>query len=364
MRLVCFVGLILFVGACFAPEGEGPIGSPKTSKDEIQVLAALATAKEVDLVHQVDGDIIPANQLEIRAPLNGTITKVLVKEGQQITAGTSVASYDVEFMRTKLELAQAEEEEANAAIEYDQYRLDKRDDLLDEEEISTVVYDMLEKKLDYEKTRANRAKAEVAYLQKVERQSDIASPIGGVVTTRMVAEGMPVVEGQTLMEVVQIDPVKVRMRLPEELIPSTHKGQLLTIRFPRFPLPDVTTKISELGVDVDPLTRTFEVTAKLDNREGKMKVGMAVEVTVQTDRKSQIIAIPKRSVTLRDGKAVVFKIVDDVAKRVLVRLGETYQNEVSVLKGIEPGDVVVLDPPPELNHDKKVTIQTAAPGEG
>lgn len=359
MRSLIFLTLFFIASACIpqdAPEGEG---KRTPSGGKIEVLAAMAVSKEVPLIHRVEGEIVPANRIKIQALFDSKIAKVLVKEGQKITAGTTVARYDNSLSKSKLELAQAEEDEADAAIDYDQFRLDRRDELLEEEEISSVIYDMLERKLDFEKARLKRARAEVAYLQKANHQSDIVSSIGGIVTQRSVVDGMSVAQGQPLMEVTQIDPVKLRVRLPEEFIPATHRGQLLQVRFPKLDLEELTAKISEVGLDIDPLTRSFEIQAKIDNREGRLKAGMEANVTLQTDKKTRIIAIPKRSVTLRNNKVVVFRIDDDVAKRRVVSLGQTYQNEVAVQRGIEEGDIVVLDPPPELTHKQKVTIQTA-----
>lgn len=323
-----------------------------------KVLAAMALSKEVPLIHRTDGRIIPSNRIKIHAETSGLIAEVLVHEGQRITAGTTVLRYENEIAKVKLEFLNAEIEEAEAAIEYEQERFDNRDALLEDDEISTVVFDYLEKKLEYEKARVKRAKAEVVYLQKLVRHADVVSSIAGVVISRSIADGMPVAEGQFLMEIVQDDPVKLQVLLPEEFIPATHRGQLLQVRYP-----DATeeqmVKITDVGVAVDPLTNTFEVFAKLENPQGRLKAGMEMPITLVTDKKTRIVAIPKAAVTLRGRKPVVFRVQNGRAKRVIVRLGQTVGDDVAVVKGVAEGDILVVEPSSRLKNGDKVEILTA-----
>jgi RND family efflux transporter MFP subunit len=359
LSALLLLGCIVVFGACLP---EGPVTEaekPKKDKKSLGVLAVMISVKETPLIHQTKGEIIPSNHIEILAPFSGTISKVVVHEGQKISAGAQVVRFDNELAQAKLELVNAEEEEATAAIDLDEYRFDNRDELLEEEEISSLVFDMLEKKLEYEKARAKRAKTESGYLQKVTQKSDIISSIAGIVTNRSVADGMQVAEGQFLMEIVQNDPVKLKVRLPEEYIPATHKGQLLQIKYNEIP-EEQSVKISDVGAAVDPLTRTFDVFAKLDNPDGKLKTGMEISTTLATDKKTKTLSIPKSAVALQGKKLAVFRIENGIAKSVLVRLGEPSGGEVVVLKGLVEGDIIVLDPPRGLKDGDKVDIMTAA----
>jgi len=357
--------LLLLVGVIAAPAclPKGPVPGDEQGSGDARsegVLATLVTSKDVPMIYKARAEIIPANYIKIQATAPGRVEQVLVHEGQKIAAGTTVLRYDVELPQLKLELAQAESEEADAAIDFEQYRLDNRDALLDEEEISSTVYDSIERKLEYERARSKRAKAELAYLQTLVKERDVVSTIAGTVTGRTVADGMPVVEGQSLMEILQDDPVKLLLRLPEEYIPATHRGQLLLVKFPGAERGEETVKIEEIGVAVDPLTRTFDVMASLDNEEGRLKAGMELETTLVTDKKTTILAIPKSAVALRDNKAVVFRIIDGAAKQTTLRLGQPAGSEVAVLQGLEEGDIIVVDPPDSLRDGDAVEILTAA----
>jgi RND family efflux transporter MFP subunit len=357
--VLLLVGHIVVFGACLP---EGPVfeedKTPK-GKEGTGVLAVMASIKEIPLIHKAQGVIVPANRLEIKSPFNGMIAKVSVHEGQRITAGTQLMVFDDELAKAKLELSNAEAEEAEVAIDYDQYRFDNRDALLEDEEINQTVFELIEKKLEYEKARLKRAKAETEYLQKVSRKSDITSSIAGVVTSSGVTDQMQVAEGQFLMEIVQDDPVKLKVSLPEEFIPATYKGQLLQLQYPDIPELK-TAKISDLGLAIDPFTGTFDVFAKLNNPEGKFKTGMQIPTTLATDKKISILSIPKSSVTLRNKKAVVFRVEKGVAKRVSVRLGRTNGEEVAVEKGIADGDIIVMFPSKGLKDGDKVRILTTA----
>ncbi len=360
-----FVGMALltltalFYVACLPKSPVGEDAADFKGGERAGVLAVMASAKEVPLIHRAKGEIVPSNSIKVQAAANGTIEQVMVHEGQKISAGTQLIRFDNEAATARLNFVKAEGDEADAAVDYDQFRFDNRETLLDEEEISATVYDLLEKKLEYEKARAKRAKAEIGYLEKVASNADITSSIAGVVVNRNVADGMPVAEGQFLMEIIQDDPVKLKVSLPEEFIPATHRGQLLQVVYPNNP-EEQTVKITEVGVAVDPLTGTFDVFAKLENPDGLLKTGMQLPATLVTEKKTRIISIPKKSVALRDKKTVVFRIDNGVARKTRVRLGQTNGTEVAVKKGVQEGEIIVLSPPPGLKDGDKVDILTAA----
>lgn len=359
MALTLVASLVFVFGACLPKEPVSGVDEALKDEERKEVLAVMASLKEVPMIHKTNGEIIPSNSIKILAPVDGLVAAVMVTEGQKIRAGTTVIRFSDKLIKAKLELVTAEAEEAEVAVEYEQYRFDNRDVLLEDEEISQAVYDFIERKLEYEKARANRARAEATYLQKASRNLDVVSSIAGIVTNLSVSNQMQVVEGQVLMEIVQDDPVKLMVLLPEEFIPAVYRGQLLKVNFADVP-EEQTVKISEVGVTVDPLTKTFDVYAKIDNSEGKLKAGMEIPVTLVTDKKSKIISIPKTAVAIRKRRTVVFRIDDGIVKRVFVRLGQKLDDEVAVQQGLDEGDIVVLDPPKTLKDGDKVEIMTAA----
>jgi membrane fusion protein (multidrug efflux system) len=153
--------------------------------------------------------------------------------------------------------------------------------------------------------------------------------------------------------------MKLRVPLPEEFIPAVYRGQLLQVTSGE-PPEERSIKISEIGIEVDPLTRTFNVFAKMENPDERLKAGLELPVKLVTDKKTKIISIPKTAVAFRKRRSVVFKINEDVVKRVLVRLGQVVGDEVSVLQGLAEGDIIVLDPPKTLKNGDQVDILTAA----
>jgi len=358
--LAWLCAMALSLGACL-PQGalDDEEEFVAEEADVTKVLAVMVTVKEAPLVHRTNGEIVPSNTIQLNAVADGTIETVLVREGQRITAATQVIRFDNAMVAAKLEYVQAEIEAAEAAIDYEQYRLTNRDTLLDEEEISSTVFDLIEKSLAYEQGRLKRGQAEVEYLRRVAENSEVVSPIGGVVTNQRVEDGMPVTEGQFLMEVVQDDPVKLKVSLPQEFISATYRGQLLQVKFPDDE-EESTVKITELGLTVDSLTKTFDAFVQLDNPEGQLKAGMSFPVRLTTDKKTKSLTIPKSAVALRDKKTVVFQIEEGRAKQTRVRLGRVNGDEVAVQRGVEEGVIIVLDPPAELRHDMPVEILTTA----
>jgi membrane fusion protein, multidrug efflux system len=348
------VAILIAAFGCYTDKGAE--NDPHPSDDPIQVEVAVIESREVSLNHKTAGEVVSANSLVLKALTNSRIDKVLVHEGQRVTPGTVVINYDNELAKLQLDLARTEDEEASAAIDYDQARFDNKEQLIENEEMTSLLADILEKKLAFEKARMKRAKAAIPFLETVVKQNEMLSPFAGEVTKSNVVDGMPVVEGQILMEIMQRDPMRVRVPLPEELIPSTYKGQSILVSFPTLDRKSETLDIVDVGAEVDALTGTFDVWTQLDNPSGDLKAGMEVEVTLLSDKKIRKLLVPQSAVALRDKKTVIFRVEGDRAHVTRVVLGRPIGEDVEVRKGLDAGQLIITSPPKGLKNKARVEI--------
>jgi Cu(I)/Ag(I) efflux system membrane fusion protein len=169
----------------------------------------------------------------------------------------------------------------------------------------------------------------------------IVAPVGGVVVEKNVVQGTSLTAGQLLYRIAAIDPVWVVASVYQYELPLVRTGMSAVVETPFLPERTRTGRVSYVNPYLDPGTRTGEVRVTVPNPRGDMKPGMFVDVTLQKDLGMRL-AIPLSSVLYEGDRRIVF--VDRGAGGIVPRevaLGPKAGDEVEVLAGLRPGDVVV-----------------------
>ncbi len=192
----------------------------------------------------------------------------------------------------------------------------------------------------YLKAGAVRAAGEILVFE-------LRSPISGVVTSVEAASGEHVAEDRTLATILNVETVFLEARIAE-----TDLGRIGALPDASYETPDARGRAVPiqgaggravfLGPEVDPATRTVPLVYEVRNPEGRLRIGMALTIFLETARAEEALAVPESAVVDEDGRAVAFVQVagETFEKRDLV-LGLRDGGFVQVLKGLEPGERVV-----------------------
>jgi RND family efflux transporter MFP subunit len=100
--------------------------------------------------------------------------------------------------------------------------------------------------------------------------------------------------------------------------------------------------VLRLAPTVDPRTRALRAEVEIDNGGGDLRPGMFVEVTLIGERREEVLVIPRRAMTDRGGRRVVFVLRGQRVSRQDVTLGLGDDEFVEVREGLEAGDRVVV----------------------
>jgi Cu(I)/Ag(I) efflux system membrane fusion protein len=176
-----------------------------------------------------------------------------------------------------------------------------------------------------------------------QRQTPVAAPQSGVVTELMVRQGAQVTPGMPLMRLADLSTVWILVEVPE-----TEAGWVTTGEPAQARLKSVPGKVLQGTVDyvypmLDTQTRTLRARLAFDNASGALKPGMYAEVTLFGAAEQDAILVPSEAV-IRTGTRNVVLIAEAEGRYrpVEITLGAERQNEVVVLKGLEPGQRVVV----------------------
>lgn len=175
----------------------------------------------------------------------------------------------------------------------------------------------------------------------------IRAPIGGVVQTRDVSVGELVQADAPLLTIVNLGTVALDAQLFEADFARIRIGAPVTVTTQAAPNRTFAGRISFLGSQVDPQTRTISARALIDN-PGVLRPGMFARGQIQTGVGAPSVTVPASAV-LDDGAAkIVFVARDSKYLRREVALGNESAGRVEVKSGLKPGEQIVTEGAPAL----------------
>ncbi|MGZ4877608.1 MAG: efflux RND transporter periplasmic adaptor subunit [Candidatus Angelobacter sp.] len=357
------------------------------------VRAEKVARQEIASVISTNGKIEPINSFEAHAPAPATVNKVLVAEGDRVKVGQLLVQLDdaearsqaaralaqlrsaeaalsgikaggtqeeVLTSRADLTKAQAERDEAQrnlqaiqklrqngaaspAEVEAAQNRQKKAD----------ADVQLLQAKLsgrfsspEVAKVEASAAEARAAYAaaQELLHHSNVTAPFAGTVYQLPVKPGSYVNGGDLLVQVANLEKVRVRAFVDEPEIGRLAKGQKVEIKWDATPgrtwdgtLTRVPTSVTMVG------TRTVgEITSEIDNSDRKLLPNVNVNVSIIAARHDNALTVSREAVHDVDGKRYIYRIEDEKILAQEVQTGLSSLTRVEVLKGIPEGAVIAL----------------------
>lgn len=199
------------------------------------------------------------------------------------------------------------------------------------------------------------AEAELSY-------SEIRSPINGVVTDRPLFAGETASAGTALITVMDTSALLAKVHLAQIVAQRLHAGEPAQIEIPGVE-GTVPAKVALISPALDPGSTTVEVWLRIDNEQGKYKVGTPIHAIVKGRAIASAIQVPLSAVlTAEDGsKSVMIVGSDGAAHSRPVSLGISNGTAVQVTSGITPNDLVITVGSYGLDNGTKVKV--AGPGD-
>jgi len=268
---------------------------------------------------------------QISSPVKGKITKLYINyEGQKVSSGQKAFElYSPELIATQKEYLLAYEnylkaqESTNAGIK----------------ESASAVLNAAKQRLSLwfvDETEIN----ELMQTKQVKNSLTYYSDFGGVVTKKYFNEGSWVMEGATILDIVNLSSVWVMANIYESDLSRISIGQSAMIY-----VNDKTIrgKIDYITPYVNPDTRTIEVRITISNPGLYFKPEMFVKVKIETGVSMHSIVLPRTAV-LRTGKMdmVYVKKSGNVFAPKMVEISGEQNDKYLIKSGIEEGEEVVV----------------------
>jgi len=263
----------------------------------------------------------------VRPEIAGRVAEIHFKEGERIAKGALMIRLDDSVQRADLD-------KAKANLVLSKSKFERAEGLRKQGFISSQARDEAENTFKV-------SQADVELMQARVSKATIAAPFAGTIGLRQVSVGDYVKEGQDIVNLEAIDPLKVDFRVPELALSQVKDGQTLQVTLDAIPDRAYDGRVYAINPLIDANGRSVVIRAQVSNRDGKLRPGMFARVRLFTSEAQDSALVPEESLFPVGDDKYVYKVVDGKALRQKVEIGQRRDGKVEIVSGLAASDIVV-----------------------
>ena len=349
------LGLLLAAGVFLLGCGEKV--TPGSAQVKRQVISGVSIATlapmPVDEFTEATGTIRAAKTSYVASRMMGTVTSLLVKEGDTVEKGQLLLTIDDRDVVQKVRAAEAGHQEAIKALESAKQNRELTDityrrykTMYEEKAISRQEMDQFETQkkvavLDYERMQemVNRASAGLSEAKIYLGFTAVTSPVTGLVMEKKTEVGSMAVPGVPLLTVENTAAYHAEIAVDESLSGNLKPGMPVMVSIEAISR-RLMGKITEILPAVDPQSRSF--TVKVSVSGPGLRSGLYAKVKIAHGKKEAILA-PKAAIVEKGQLTGVYAVDGQgIVTYRLVRTGKEYGGNWEILSGLKPNDRIIV----------------------
>jgi RND family efflux transporter MFP subunit len=386
---------VLLIGACLsgcaAKRSEANANSTSQPRTPVEPALSVSTApvieREAARSVEVVGSLDAEDEVTVSSQASGNLDEISVDLGSPVRRGQTIAKLDQRELAWKAEQADAAVKQAEArlgvksgekidpekqpdvrqaksAMERARYDLNASKELAQQGDISQQQRDVYQRTFDQAEARYQAALENVRNLEAVleekraslglarKQLSDatITSPINGIVKAKLASKGEYLQPGKPIVTIVQINPLRLRLEVPEAFAAAIKVGQPVTLRVDTFADRTFNGQIKRINPSIDEKNRSLTVEGQVPNDAGMLKPGMFARAQIVSDARGKALLVPEKAIVSLAGVNKVFVLEGGKAVEKQVKLGAKDGSMVEILGGVNAGDRVITSNTEQL-HD-------------
>lgn len=260
----------------------------------------------------------------------GTVDKVYVSLGEQVTKGQLIASLNPTSLQSSYNAAQATLQQAEDAWK-------RLKELHDKGSLPEIKWVEAESTL-----QQARATEEIA--RKSLNDCKLYAPFSGVIAEKNIEVGQNVAPGIPVAQLVTTRLLKIKISVPETEISDITLGQKAEVSVPALNNQIFETTVTEKGVVANPLSRSYDVKMRVTDAGKSLMPGMVAEVALQKKDSTAQYIIPANIVQLdENNQSFVWLNNNGKAEKRIVSCGEFTPTGVTVVAGLKSNDQIIVE---------------------
>lgn len=348
LKRIIFIALILLFGTFItyrivSNKNKNNESKGKEGKNKVMTLSGIVVKTQIfDNNLSLSGSIEANEQVEIRSEVSGIVESINFKEGSYVSKGQLL--FKVNDVELRAQLAQAKTKEGLAAENERRAKL-----LLEKEAISQEEYDVA--KADFK-----LAKAQTQLIQAQIAKTAVKAPFSGKIGLRSISPGTYITPSLLVAKLVNINQLKISFSIPEKYANQVKSNTKLSFTVAGS-TEKFTASIYAIEPEVEIATRTLQVRAIAENRDGKLLPGTFANVELPLDIIKDAVVIPSEAIVpVQNGKKV-FILKDGKAKEMIIETTTRTDASVLVLSGLKAGDTLITSGVMSLKEDDDIKVK-------
>ena len=325
--LAVVAGLSYWAGTRSAPQPQAASAPPKGGVPAVVVEASRVSVVRLPQALSAVGSLRSDETGVVRPEVAGRIAQIAFREGERVGKGDVLIRLDDSVQRADLERARAN-------LDLSRTKHERAVDLRNKGFVSSQALDELENSLKV-------AQADAALMTARVDKMTLRAPFAGTIGLRQASVGDYVKEGQDIVNLESLDPLKVDFRLPELALSQLKSGQTLQIALDALPDRTYDGTVYAINPLIDANGRAIVIRAQVPNRDGRLRPGMFARVRLFTSGMRESIVVPEEALFPLGDDKYVYRVVDGKAARQKIEIGQRREGRVEVVSGLSPEDVVV-----------------------
>jgi membrane fusion protein, multidrug efflux system len=353
--VVLFIALVVggvfgwqaFTGLFFKKFMEQAAAAPQT----VSTVTAAKSAWQSQI--RAIGTLRAVRGADLSAQASGVVDSIDFDSGNDVPAGKVLLKLRPNDDFAKLDQLEAAAELAAQTLKRDQEQFAAQ-------AVSQAV-------IDTDVSTLKAARAQVAAQRALIDEKIVKAPFAGRLGIRQIDLGQYLAAGTTVVTLQALDPILIDFYVPQQALKDVRPGQGVTASVDTFPGAAFPGVIESINSKVDPASRNVQIRASFKNADHRLVPGMFAGVAIDAGAATSAVTLPQTAITYNPYGNTVFVVEHgtsggkprDTVQQRFVKLGDTRGDQVAVLSGIVPGDVVVSAGQMKLRNGTAIAINNA-----
>jgi RND family efflux transporter MFP subunit len=320
-----------------------------------------AELRPMTLTVPISGTLRPWREATVKAKVAGEVQALTVREGDPVKSGQAIGRIDGNDYRARLAGAEADVAAAQASLGVADKNQATQASLLAKNFISANAYDTTVGNRDAAKARLDAAKAAADVARKALADTTLLATMDGIVSARVVQAGERVAVDGRIVTISDISRLELAASVAASDAARLAIGAEITLGVEGLSDLSVSGRIERINPSAAAGSRTIELYALIDNRDGRLRGGLFAQGEAAAGVPEQRVAVPASAVREEGGARVLYVLADEKLQRRQVKTALMQGEWVAITEGVAPGERVVRYNLGPLKDGSRAAVKPAVP---
>ena len=362
---ILIIVLTTLIAACSAPDKKAELDKLRTQRSELETqitaleeeIAKTDTVSNEKLVEvfvmplepkifktyiEVQGRVDADESVSLSSEMPGTVTKINVKVGQEVSKGQILAETDARALNQQMA-------DLQNSLDLAKQVYDKQKNLWDQK-IGTEIQFL------QSKNTKESLELKMAAMNEQVRMSKIISPIDGTVDNISIKIGQAVAPGMPAIGVINFSNLKVKADVAESYTSRVKNGNEVLVLFPDTK-DSITSKVHYASRAINALSRTFNVEVNLDDKK-EYHPNMVAKLRINDyESTTPKVVVPVKFIQKGTAESYVLIAENGIAVKKLIKISREYNGIAEIAEGLAAGDLLITEGYDLINEGDKINVK-------